>query len=93
MDVVRRRKTSHSSILTHKTWCIHEHNVKNFDGSGDGSTYKLRRAKRLPINSTEFFPQIKVTNILMVKIIYFLLLVICLGVRKAYVLDHNSNQH
>ena len=79
-------KTWYSLIQTYKTWCLREHNVKNCDSSGDGSTYKLRRTKRLPINSTEFFPQTKVANTLMVKIIYFLESVICLvGVTKAYV--------
>ena len=47
--------------------------------------YKPRRTERLPINSTEFFPQTKIANTLMVKIIYFLSSVICLGVTKAYV--------
>ena len=61
-------------------------NIKNCNSLGDRSTYKLRRTKRLTINSTEFFPQTQVANTLMVKIIYFLVSVICLvGVTKAYV--------
>ena len=61
-------------------------NVKNCNSLGDRSTYKIRRTKRLPINSTESFPQTKVANTLMVKFIYFLVSVICLvGVTKTYV--------
>ena len=47
--------------------------------------YKLKRNRRLSINSTEFFPQTKVGNTLMGKVIYFLQSVFCLDGTKPYV--------
>ena len=47
--------------------------------------HKLRKSKRLTINSTKLLPQTKVANAPLVKVIYFLISIFCLEVTKAYV--------